>query len=108
MLQTFVRPSSAGGIRALSSRGWRQQSLRLRQLQRVDLVRQSVAVGGVRMVAGKGGGGEGGAKAAKKVKVKKPESYYKQTVILPQTGFEQVREVALTRLPLPSLVARQR
>lgn len=97
MLQAFVRPS-AGGVR------WRQQSLRLQQLQRVAPLRQSVAVGGVRMMAGGGGGGEGGGKAVKKVKVKKPESYYKQTVILPQTGFEQVSEVALTRLPpLPLL-----
>lgn len=91
MLQAFVRPS-AGGVRGLSSRGWRQQSLRLQQLQRVAAPRQSVAAGGVRMMAGGGGGGEGGGKQAKKVKVKKPESYYKQTVILPQTGFEQVSE----------------
>lgn len=100
MLETFVRPS-AGGIRALSSRGWRQKSLRLQQLQqRVAPPRQSVTAGGVRMMAGVGGGGDGGGKPAKKVKVKKPESYYKQTVILPQTGFEQVSDVALTRLPL--------
>eukprot|EP00752_Nemacystus_decipiens_P006878 g6179.t1 len=97
MLQAFVRPS-AGGVRAVSSRGWRQQSLRLQQLQRVASPRQSVAVGGVRMMAGGGGSGDGGGKQPKKVKVKKPESYYKQTVILPQTGFEQ-RANAVKREP---------
>lgn len=94
MLHAFVRPS-AGAVRAVSSGGWRKDSLRLGQLQRVAPMRQSAAVGGTRMMAGGGGGGggggEGGGKQAKKAKVKKPESYYKQTVILPQTGFEQVR-----------------
>eukprot|EP00903_Cladosiphon_okamuranus_P011908 g11184.t1 len=98
MLQAFVRPSAAG-VSALSSRGRRQHSLRLQQLQRVAAApRQSAAVGGVRMMAGGGGGGEGGGKQAKKAKPKKPESYYKQTVILPQTGFEQ-RANALKREP---------
>ncbi len=95
MLQAFARPS-AGGLRALSSRAWRQQGLRLQQPQRVVPLgqRRSVAVGGVKMMAGGGGGGEAGGKAANKAKAKKPESYYKQTVILPQTGFEQVRGVS--------------
>lgn len=94
MLQAFVRPS-ASGVRAVSSRAWRQESVRLQPLQRVArLPQQSTAVvGDVRMMAsGAGAGGGGGKAAAKKQKAKKPESYYKKTVILPQTGFEQVRE----------------
>lgn len=52
------------------------------------------AAAGTRMMAG--GGGDGAK--AKKEKVKKPESYYKKTVILPQTAFEQ-RANAVKREP---------
>lgn len=118
MLQAFMRPSAGvGGARALSSQAWRwqAQSLRLQQQQQLQRVapRQKKSttaqqVGSVRMMMAKGGGGGGGdggggAKggnkpAKKKEKVKKPESYYKQTVILPQTGFEQVRELGWVSL----------
>lgn len=81
MLQAFARPST-GGIRSVSSRGWRDETLRLQRVAPRVLPNAS----GVRMAGGGGGGGQ-----AKKEKVKKPESYYKQTVILPQTSFEQVR-----------------
>lgn len=102
MLQAFVRPSaSGGGVRAVSSRAWRwQESLKLQQHQQVQRVsplqKKSTTVqqgGGVRLMMAKGGGGGGGEKSGNKPakkKAKKPESYYKQTVILPQTGFEQV------------------
>ncbi|CAN0388090.1 unnamed protein product, partial [Ectocarpus sp. 12 AP-2014] len=82
-------------------RAWRQESVRLQQLQRVARLPQPAAVvGDVRMMAsGAGvGGGGGGKAAAKKQKPKKPESYYKKTVILPQTGFEQ-RANAVKREP---------
>lgn len=84
MLQAFVRPQAAGLRTAASSRGWRHEGLRL---QRAAAPRAVSAAAGPRMMAG--GGGDGAK--AKKEKVKKPESYYKKTVILPQTAFEQVR-----------------
>lgn len=81
MLQAFTRPASS--VRALAAGGtWRQQ-LRLQQG-----VRGLPHACAVRMAGGGGGGGGGGGKAKK---AKKPESYYKQTVILPQTEFQQVR-----------------
>lgn len=83
MLQTFVRPQAAGLRTAASSQGWRHESLRLRRAA----PRAVSAAAGTRMMTG--GGGDGAK--AKKEKVKKPESYYKKTVILPQTAFEQVR-----------------
>lgn len=84
MLQAFVRPQAAGLRTAASSRGWRHEGLRL---QRAAPPRAVSHAAGPRMIAG--GGGDGAK--AKKEKVKKPESYYKKTVILPQTAFEQVR-----------------
>lgn len=38
----------------------------------------------------KDGGGGGGGVGAKEKKEKKPDSYYRHTVILPQTEFRQV------------------
>ena len=105
MLQTFVRPQAAGLRTAVSSQGWRHEGLRLQRAA----PRAVSAAAGTRMMAG--GGGDGAR--AKKEKVKKPESYYKKTVILPQTAFEQVRfavvlwaydDAALSALP-PSHVS---
>ena len=83
MLQGFVRPQAAGLRTAVSSQGWRHEGLRLQRAA----PRAVSAAAGTRMMAG--GGGDGAK--AKKEKGKKPESYYKKTVILPQTAFEQVR-----------------
>lgn len=81
MLKAFVRPS-AGGARTVSSAGWKHEGLRAQQ----QVAPRALSTGcRIRMATG---GGEGGK--AKKEKVKKPESYYKQTVILPQTEFQQV------------------
>lgn len=88
MLQAFVRPQAAGLRTAASSRGWGHEGLRLQRAA----PRAVSAAAGTRMMTG-GAGGDG--TKAKKEKVKKPESYYKKTVILPQTAFEQVRFVLL-------------
>lgn len=77
MLQTFVRPlGTAGGTGSRHNAVWRLHS-------RVPIARALSMKGG-------GGGGGGGAGGAKEKKGKKPDSYYKHTVILPQTEFQQV------------------
>lgn len=94
MLQMFARPS-ASAVRTLSSRGWKQDRLlRPAGAAGVKTVPKARAV----RMAGDGNGGGGGAKG-KKEKVKKPESYYKQTVILPQTEFQQVHLPFHSSLP---------
>lgn len=83
MLQAFVRPTgTVGAVRAIAGRrstgGWRQHA---------EVGRQRAHVSDVRALSMGGGGGGGGAKQKK---AKKPDSYYKNTVMLPQTAFEQV------------------
>lgn len=91
MLQALVRPPASIGSRAASSRCWsRQSGLRLQRSTPSALPN----AGSLRMAGGGGGGGGGGSKE-KKEKVKKPESYYKKTVILPQTEFQQVGAVCV-------------
>ena len=84
MLQAFAMPMSTSAFRAAATRGWSQRTVKLRRI---------APHGGVaRTASGPAGGGSGGSgDQAKKNKPKKPESYYKNTVILPQTDFQQVR-----------------
>lgn len=85
MLQAFARPVSTSAFRA-ATRGWSQRTVKLRRI---------APHGGVARTASgpSGGSGGGGGDQAKKNKPKKPESYYKNTVILPQTDFQQVRSL---------------
>lgn len=90
MMQGFVRPT-AGCVRAVSDGAgrWQHHAVRLRHRPRVPTgcaVRMKGSGGG-----GAAGGGSGGV-GAKPKKEKKPDSYYKHTVILPQTEFQQVTD----------------
>ena len=92
MLQSFARLALTSAFRTATSRGLRQPGLRLGRIAPyVGGIRTASSSSGVRMASSPGGGGGGGIEKSKKNKPNKPESYYKNTVILPQTDFQQVR-----------------
>lgn len=88
MLQAFVRPATTAGVRAIAGGAWRQY---VRQRCRPSIC----SVSTLRMKSGgesgakNGNANPGGANPKEKAR-KKVDSYYKQTVILPQTEFQQV------------------
>lgn len=94
MLQAFVRPTGTlcavrGIVGRSSTGGWRQHAAVCSQRARVSSAR-APSMGGGGSGSGGGGGGGGGRGGVKGKKAKKPDSYYKNTVMLPQTAFEQV------------------